>query len=95
VLLDDLGYENYYSKQVIPSRLIAPFWFLPQNHGEGGSEQVRFRPLENPPGWGFFAVSKPTPEVELAATHGEKRMSAFPYHRSNACRVKLFTFRWI
>jgi hypothetical protein len=24
VLLDDLGYENYYSKQVIPSRLIAP-----------------------------------------------------------------------
>jgi hypothetical protein len=48
VLLDDLGYENYYSKQVIPSRLITPIdGLLPQNHGEGGSNFVQHRPQKS------------------------------------------------
>lgn len=30
------------------------WWFIHENHGEGGSEQVLFRPLEIPQGWGFL-----------------------------------------
>jgi hypothetical protein len=44
--LDEFRRQNYHSKQVIPSKLIAPIdGFLLTNHGEGGSSFVQHRPL--------------------------------------------------